>query len=39
MAQSFSSMQNMSMMPGTGMAAPSQLINAQHLMQQPIDLS
>lgn len=23
-------------MPGTGMAAPSQLISAQHLLQQPI---
>ncbi|KAG9228351.1 STE like transcription factor-domain-containing protein [Amylocarpus encephaloides] len=37
MAQGFSSLQSMSMsMPGSGMATPSQLINAQHLMQQPI---
>jgi transcription factor STE12 len=36
MGQSFSSMQTMSMMPGTGMAAPSQLINANHLLQQQI---
>lgn len=36
MSQSFGSMQAMSMMPGSGMAAPSQLINAQHLMQQAI---
>jgi hypothetical protein len=36
MGQSFSGMQTMSMMPGTGMAAPSQLINANHLLQQQI---
>ena len=39
MPQSFGSLQSMSMsMPGMsgGMAAPSQLINTQHLMQQPI---
>jgi hypothetical protein len=36
MGQSFSSMQTMSMMPGNGMAAPSQLINANHLLQQQI---
>ncbi len=37
MAQSFGGIPTMSMnMPGSGMAAPSQLINTQHLMQQPI---
>ncbi|KAF4635301.1 hypothetical protein G7Y89_g2799 [Cudoniella acicularis] len=36
MSQSFNGLQSMSMMPGSGMATPSQLINAQHLMQQPI---
>jgi transcription factor STE12 len=37
MSQSFNGLQSMAMnMPGTGMATPSQLINAQHLMQQPI---
>ncbi len=36
MGQSFSSMQTMSMMPGTGMTAPSQLINTNHLLQQQI---
>ena len=36
MGQSFSGMQTMSMMPGAGMAAPSQLINANHLLQQQI---
>jgi transcription factor STE12 len=36
MPQSFSSMQSMSMMTGTGMAAPSQLINANQLLQQQI---
>jgi hypothetical protein len=37
MTQSFNGMQSLAMnMPGTGMATPSQLINAQHLMQQPI---
>ena len=39
MSQNFGSLQSMSMsmpMSGPGMAAPSQLISTQHLMQQPI---
>ncbi|CAG8981231.1 hypothetical protein HYALB_00003829 [Hymenoscyphus albidus] len=37
MSQSFNGLQSMAMsMPGSGMATPSQLINAQHMMQQPI---
>jgi len=37
LSQNFSGLPNMSMsMSNTGMAAPSQLINAQQLMQQPI---
>ena len=36
MSQSFGGLHSMSMTMSTGMAAPSQLINAQHLMQQPI---
>jgi transcription factor STE12 len=37
MSQSFNGLPTMSMnMAGSGMAAPSQLINTQHLMQQPI---
>src|SRR5258706_537025 len=36
MSQGFGSLSTMTMMTGTGMAAPSQLINTQHLMQQPI---
>jgi transcription factor STE12 len=37
MGHGFNGLNSMSMsMSGSGMAAPSQLINAQHLMQQPI---
>jgi transcription factor STE12 len=37
MPQSFNDLQSMTMsMPGSGMAAPSQLINTQHLIEQSI---
>jgi transcription factor STE12 len=39
MSQSFNGLPSIGMsmnIPGQGMAAPSQLINTQHLMQQPI---
>jgi len=36
MSQAFTGLSAMAMMPGSGMAVPSQLINAQHIMAQPI---